>query len=61
MYQVDDATWTEVRNFQKCLIQMYMAQGKEVIFMETAMHLGSGKNHAVMEAIPVDSGGLKFR
>jgi hypothetical protein len=54
--QVDDASWTEVRNFQKCLIQMFMAQGREVIFMETAMRLGTGKSHAVLEAIPVDAG-----
>ncbi len=49
--QVDDATWTEVRNFQKCLIQMFMAQGKEVLFLETATHLQ--RRHAIMEAIPL--------
>jgi hypothetical protein len=43
LWQVDDATWTEVRNFQKCLIQMFMAEGKEVLFMETAMNLGTGE------------------
>ncbi len=54
--QVDDAVWTEVRNFQKTLIQMWMAQGKEVLFMETALGLSNlrGGRHAVMEAIPLD-------
>lgn len=54
-YQVDDAIWTEIRNFQKCLIQMYMAQQKEVLFIETAMNLSIIRGHAVMEAIPVDA------
>jgi hypothetical protein len=49
--KADDATWTEVRNFQKCLLQMAMASGREVIFMETAMRLTGGRAHAVMEAV----------
>lgn len=24
--QVDEAVWTELRNFKKCLLQMFMAQ-----------------------------------
>ncbi|WIA29191.1 hypothetical protein OEZ86_011702 [Tetradesmus obliquus] len=51
--QVDEATWTEVRNFQKCLIRMFMEQGKEVLFLETATGLGSHRNHALLEAIPM--------
>lgn len=53
---MDDAAWTEVRNFQKCLIQMYMAQGLDVLFMETAMALSGGRGHAVLEAIPIAPG-----
>jgi hypothetical protein len=51
--QADEATWTEVRNFQKCLIRMFMEQGKEVLFLETATGLGSHSNHALLEAIPM--------
>ena len=47
---MDDATWTEVRNFQKCLLQMAMAAGKDVVFMETAMRLNGGRAHAVRRA-----------
>ncbi|KAK9823428.1 hypothetical protein WJX72_002672 [[Myrmecia] bisecta] len=50
---VDEHVWTEMRNFKKCLLQMFMAQGKEVIFLETAMQLGDARNHAVVECIPV--------
>ena len=52
--KVDDAAWTEVRNFQKCLLQMAMASDRDVMFMETAMKLSGGRSHAVMEAIFVD-------
>ena len=88
--QADEAVWTEMRNFKKCLIQMFMkevggwvggwcggrgvlalqagpalhashthtpttcpAQGKEVVFIETAMRLGDPRSHAVVECIPV--------
>jgi len=51
--QVDDTVWTEVKNFIKCLIQMFAAQGKGVIFTETAMHLRSGRHHAVLDCVPV--------
>ncbi len=50
--------WTEVRNFQKCLIQTFMASGQEVLFLETAMQLTGGRSHAVMECIPVPSEAL---
>jgi hypothetical protein len=51
---VDDDTWNEVRNWQKCLINMFLAEGKQVIFLETAMAVGSHRHHAMMEAVPVD-------
>eukprot|EP00878_Enallax_costatus_P025200 GHUV01026934.1.p1 GENE.GHUV01026934.1~~GHUV01026934.1.p1 ORF type:complete len:185 (+),score=60.94 GHUV01026934.1:1165-1719(+) len=52
--QVDDNTWTEIRNFQKCLIRMFMEAGKQVLFLETATGLGTHRTHAIMECIPVD-------
>jgi hypothetical protein len=51
--QVDEQVWTELRNFKKCLIQMFMKQGQEVIFFETATQLGSVRSHAVVECVPV--------
>ncbi|GBF94032.1 hypothetical protein Rsub_07300 [Raphidocelis subcapitata] len=54
MRQLDDAAWTEVRNFQKCLLQMAMASGRDVMFLETAMRLTGGRAHAVMEAVFVE-------
>ena len=37
--QVDDHIWVEVKNFTKCLIQMFAARGQSCIFMETAVHV----------------------
>lgn len=51
--QVDEQVWSELRNFKKCLIQMFMKQGQEVIFFETALRLGDMRSHAVVEAVPV--------
>lgn len=51
--EVDDAVATEIRNFQKCLIQMFAHEGKRVIFMETALDLERQSRHAVLECIPV--------
>ncbi|DBA83040.1 TPA: hypothetical protein ACH3X1_006813 [Trebouxia sp. C0004] len=51
--QVDEHIWTELRNFKKCLLQMHMAQGMDVVFMETAMRLGDARTHAVVHCIPV--------
>jgi hypothetical protein len=52
---VDDAVWEELRNFKKCLVRMFDAQGKEVIFLETAMHLSRQKRHCVVECIPISA------
>lgn len=51
--QVDEHIWTELRNFKKCLLQMHMAQGMDVIFMETAMQFGDARTHAAVHCIPV--------
>lgn len=39
LQQVDDHVWIEVKNFTKCLIQMYAARGQQIMFMETAMNV----------------------
>jgi len=57
----DESTWTEIRNFKKCLLQMFTAQGMDVIFIETALGVGSASSigghdaraHAVVDCIPV--------
>lgn len=51
--EVDEAVATEIRNFQKCLIQMFAREGQRVIFMETALDLERQARHAVLECIPV--------
>jgi hypothetical protein len=58
----DESTWTEIRNFKKCLLQMFTAQGMDVIFIETALGVGGNTSggggqdahaHAVVDCIPV--------
>ncbi|KAL0075210.1 CwfJ C-terminus 1-domain-containing protein-like protein [Phycomyces blakesleeanus] len=53
--ECDDTTWNEIRNFQKCLLQMFHVQNKGVIFMETVTNI-RGHRHTVIEAIPVPYG-----
>ncbi|KAL7749501.1 Pre-mRNA-splicing factor cwf19 [Sorochytrium milnesiophthora] len=48
----DDAFWDEVRNFMKCLIRMYDAQGKDVLFMETVPSM-KWQRHTAIEVLPV--------
>ena len=49
----DEATWEEMRNFKKCLLRMWAAEGKDVVFIESAMGLAAQRGHAHVEAIPV--------
>eukprot|EP00884_Botryococcus_braunii_P013106 jgi/Botrbrau1/21797/Bobra.0190s0022.1 len=49
----DDLVWTEIRNFKKCLLQLFAAQGKGVIFMETALRLQDSRAHTLVDAVPV--------
>ncbi|KAK9827469.1 hypothetical protein WJX74_004333 [Apatococcus lobatus] len=53
---VDDHVWTEIRNFKKCLFQMFAAEGQYVIFMETAMQLQDRRSHAIIDCVPVPAG-----
>ncbi|KAI9271408.1 CwfJ C-terminus 1-domain-containing protein-like protein [Sporodiniella umbellata] len=55
MLECDDDVWTEIRNFQKCLMKMFHEQDKGVIFMETVTNLRS-QRHTVIEAIPIPYG-----
>jgi len=59
---VDDSTWTEMRNYQKCIVRYFEAQDppQAVIFAESSIHrvsrdqllLGGGP-HAAVVAYPV--------
>ncbi|KAK4513250.1 uncharacterized protein ATC70_011818 [Mucor velutinosus] len=53
--ECDDDVWTEIRNFQKCLMKMFHEQGKGVVFMETVINLRQ-QRHAVIEAVPIPYG-----
>lgn len=50
--ECDDDEWEEIRNFMKCLVQMFDARGQSVIFFEDASrprrHL-----HTAIECVPV--------
>ena len=35
--QVDEDVWTELRNFKKCLIQMFMAEASDGVLLHS-MH-----------------------
>ncbi|KAF2813533.1 uncharacterized protein BDZ99DRAFT_460763 [Mytilinidion resinicola] len=52
LLECDDDEWEEIRNFMKCLIQMYHDQGRDVVFYENAAAPQRGL-HAAMNAVPV--------
>ncbi|CAM6087896.1 unnamed protein product [Calypogeia fissa] len=52
---VDENVWQEVRNFKKCLVQMFGDQGKGVLFLETSMKVSRQRRHCLIECIPVPS------
>ncbi|CAG8589437.1 5980_t:CDS:10 [Ambispora leptoticha] len=48
----DDDVWDEIRNFMKCLIQMFADENRGVIFMETVINL-KWQKHTFIECIPM--------
>lgn len=50
---VDENVWEELRNYKKCLLQMFANQDKNVLFMETAIHLAQQHRHCLVECIPL--------
>ncbi|GLJ16693.1 hypothetical protein SUGI_0286780 [Cryptomeria japonica] len=52
---LDDNVWEEIRNFKKCLLRMFAAEEKDVLFLETVMGLVQQRRHCVVECIPVPS------
>ncbi|CAG8487204.1 7451_t:CDS:2 [Paraglomus occultum] len=50
--ELDDDTWDEIRNFMKCLIQMFHSEDRGVLFFETVISFKYQK-HAIIECIPL--------
>ncbi|KAL7423725.1 Pre-mRNA-splicing factor cwf19 [Cryptotrichosporon argae] len=53
--QMDDDDWDEVRNFMKCLMRMFHAQGQGVLFYETILSFRQ-QRHTFIECVPVPHG-----
>ena len=49
----DETTWEEMRNFKKCVLQMFADKGQDCIFFETALKLDGHTSHTCVECIPV--------
>ena len=52
LLECDDDEWEEIRNFMKCLTQMYSQQGRDVVFYENAA-APQRRGHAAMIAVPL--------
>ncbi|TPX36672.1 hypothetical protein SmJEL517_g01192 [Synchytrium microbalum] len=52
--ECEDDVWDEIRNFMKCLIQMFAKENKSAIFMEQVVNL-KWQRHTVIECIPIDA------
>lgn len=48
-----DEVCDELRNFKKCLVQMYAAQGRGAVFLEVAVGLGTHRRCLAIEAVPL--------
>lgn len=49
----DETTWEEMRNFKKCVLQMFADKGMDCIFFETVTSVDSSMAHAMVECVPV--------
>lgn len=50
----DENTWEEMRNFKKCVLQMFADKGSDCIFIETVLDVDPmTRSHAIVECIPV--------
>ncbi|SPO25442.1 uncharacterized protein UTRI_03138_B [Ustilago trichophora] len=52
LLEADDDTWDELKNFQKCLMQLAASQSRSVVFFETVLSI-KAQRHCVMEAVLV--------
>ena len=53
MRTVDKNVWEEIRNFKKCLLRMFAAEDKDVVFIETVINLSTQRRHCLIECIPI--------
>ena len=44
---LDEDVWDEMQQFKQCLVQMWKAQNKDVVFMETVMNVKKGRQTAL--------------
>ena len=49
---VDEDVWEEIQSFRKCLVKMFQAQKKDVIFFEIAMQFNR-QIHTFIECVPI--------
>ena len=56
LLEADDDTWDEIKNFQKCLVQLAGAQNRRAVFFESVLSLRA-QLHSVIEAVllPADA------
>ncbi|KAF7968742.1 hypothetical protein HWV62_29569 [Athelia sp. TMB] len=52
MLEGDDDVWDEVKNFMKCLMRMFAAEDKGVVFYETVITL-KYQRHTFIECVPM--------
>ncbi|KAL8573036.1 hypothetical protein ACOMHN_010466 [Nucella lapillus] len=50
---LDEDVWQEIQTFRKHLVQMFVAQDQDIVFMETTIHLRHFP-HMALECIPLD-------
>ncbi|KAJ1627704.1 CwfJ C-terminus 2-domain-containing protein-like protein [Pavlovales sp. CCMP2436] len=48
-----DEVCDELRNFKKCIIQLYAQRGQAAVFLEVAVRLGTHKRCLAIEAVPL--------
>jgi len=52
--EVDEDTYDELNRWKAALHAMYAAEGEDVLFLETATHLGARRRHARIDVVPMD-------
>lgn len=53
--ECDEDTWTEIRNFMKCLLRMAHSQNQRLLFTETAIGYKTRRRHAWIECFSIPS------
>ncbi|KAH7294786.1 hypothetical protein KP509_27G018900 [Ceratopteris richardii] len=56
---LDEHVWEEMRNYKKCLLQMFAKHNRDGIFLETAINLSRQCRHCLVECIPLPPNNAK--